>query len=156
MRTKISIFGLCFLATMVFVAYTGTPRVAEALRNLGQGLQEDGNETEPPDYTETAFGVPVVTCQHEIVWEKRYRDWEAEDMIPAGDGFLILGNILKGVINLRALMIDADGDKIWSRTYGGAYEVEKAGGLVGGENGTYLLAGGTDSWGAGERERKIL
>jgi hypothetical protein len=88
-------------------------------------------------------------------WSQTYgglgTDW-AEDLVQNADGGYALAgttqSIVTGNFDVWLIKTDALGNTQWSQTYGGA-GADEAHALVQSGDGGYLLAGGTDSFGAG-------
>ena len=108
MRTKVSILGLCFILTVSLVAYSNIPNVVEALRNVGQGPEED---------------------ESKILWSRTYPEtgsaaltgnFQADRVIDAPGGYLVIGGNRTGdqYANPKTylLRVDRDGNTVWEKT----------------------------------------
>jgi Tol biopolymer transport system component len=91
----------------------------------------------------------------DILWEKGYGsdDFDRGNAaIQADDGgFVILGETQSsgaGDWDMLLLRVDADGNELWSRTFGGPAK-ERGNTIQGTSDGGYILAGSTESFGAG-------
>ncbi|GAA4838365.1 hypothetical protein GCM10023331_24420 [Algivirga pacifica] len=87
-----------------------------------------------------------VTGQGEMVWEKTFGGAKSDvgaDIIPLEDGYCILGDTDsygKGKWDALVYRIDAQGEKIWERTYGGG-DTDRGNALELAHDGGVLLAG---------------
>jgi hypothetical protein len=91
----------------------------------------------------------------DVLWSRRYGgsndDW-ATSVIPTNDGgYLLAGYTLSfgaGGEDMWLVKTNANGDSLWSRRYGGSND-DRASEVIQTEDGNYLLAGMTASFGAG-------
>lgn len=97
-----------------------------------------------------------------IVWEKTYcgsLEEYARSVMPTCDGGYILAgdttSFGKGLSNLWVLKLDADGGIEWEKCYGGD-QYNHAACISETGDGGFILAGTTDSFGAGSRDVWIL
>jgi hypothetical protein len=78
----------------------------------------------------------------------------AEDLVACPDGgYLIAGftnSYGAGNHDVYAIRTDADGDTLWTRTYGGSGYEYGYGADLGSGGADFVIVGSTDSWGAGE------
>ena len=112
MRTKVSLFGFCFLLAMGLVFYSNAPNGVAALRGLGQGATLAENESQPPE--------------QETPPESPEQETYSESQSPVGDWVtLFLGDfhpptVIEEYINQfsrfdrRVLFLDEQGDTIWT------------------------------------------
>ena len=99
-----------------------------------------------------------------VTWQKVYGFMPMTSILPTSDGgFLVSGRAqLGGGGNpnnqIGALKLSATGTILWARTYGGsAYEQSCAPDCVAEvDDGTFLIAGQTDSYGAGDEDAWLL
>jgi len=96
------------------------------------------------------------------LWSHTYGgvdDDVAWSIIPSGDGgYLLAGRTASfgaGPSDIWLIKVDAQGDSLWSRTYGGS-SYEDVGGIIPSGDGGFLLAGGTDSFGAGQADMWLV
>jgi len=96
-----------------------------------------------------------------IVWQKIYGDISGTGSIaPTADGGFVLSATVGslGSLNLEVLRIDANGNRLWQRTYGGSLDdwschpqcIHEA------SDGNFLVAGYTKSFGAGDFDAWLL
>ena len=89
------------------------------------------------------------------IWEKTYggdcTDW-AFSVIETSDGAYLMAGYTKsfgaGGRDVYLVTVDKDGNKIWEKTYGGSDD-EVAFSVIETSDGAYLIAGFTESFGAG-------
>jgi len=108
----------------------------------------------------TVLNIQQVECPAppETKWSQTYGgtsdDW-AESMIQTSDGGYVLAGLTKsfgaGDFDFWLVKTDANGNKIWDRTYGGTGG-DGAISVVETSEGGYAFAGWTDSFGAGSRD----
>ncbi|RJP77403.1 MAG: T9SS C-terminal target domain-containing protein [Candidatus Zixiibacteriota bacterium] len=102
--------------------------------------------------------------QGQALWTRTYGgvdfDQVAAGLATGDNGFLVAGT--RGIVvnqeydeNLWLLKLNADGDTLWSRTYGGSY-ADWSSALIETPDAGYLLIGGTYSFGAGWNDAWIL
>lgn len=98
-----------------------------------------------------------LSAEGAIMWTRTYggagRDW-GNALTASDDGYLIVGTTLSegaGESDIWLLRIDWDGNKVWSRTYGGAgYDFGQS--LQRTAEGDYIFTGMTHSFGAGDSD----
>jgi hypothetical protein len=103
-----------------------------------------------------------VNTQGNCLWSQTYGGSYLDDafsLIPAGDdGFLLAGwtsSSWAGAEDMCLLKVDAGGDFLWSRTYGGD-EMEWAHSIIPSDDGGFLLVGLTESFGAGDDDMWLV
>lgn len=84
-----------------------------------------------------------------LVWTKDYPSAQANAIAPAVDGGYVLAGSRDG--DGLVFKIDEAGDVVWERTYGGP-EQDMANAIVHNGKGGYLVAGFTESSGAGSKD----
>ncbi|HEX7343444.1 MAG TPA: hypothetical protein VF398_04220, partial [bacterium] len=96
------------------------------------------------------------------LWSHTYGGIDGEaahSIIPSGDGgYLLAGwtaSFGAGPSDMWLVKVDAQGDSLWSRTYGGSGN-EDVGAIIPSGDGGFLLAGGTNSFGAGQADMWLL
>ncbi|MBN1271483.1 MAG: hypothetical protein JXB26_04360 [Candidatus Aminicenantes bacterium] len=99
-----------------------------------------------------------------VIWTKTYGTEKEEygwDMIACSDGhFMIAGEVTvdgeyaKGNQDVFVIKMDADGEKLWSKTYGGQ-KSDRCYSLTRGKNGYYLL-GSTNGLGKGDQDAYLI
>jgi len=107
------------------------------------------------------FWVLKLDASGDVVWEKTYGggDWDdATSIQQTSDG----GYIVAGVTSsfgaggdAWVLKLDASGDVVWQKTYGGGYH-DWANSIQQTSDGGYIVAGGTSSFGAGYDDVWVL
>jgi hypothetical protein len=98
----------------------------------------------------------------DTLWTRTYggvgRDLGA-GLAPVPDGgFIVAGETASygaGDYDIYLLRIDADGDTLWTRTYGGA-EHERGSGIIRTTDGRYAVCGRTSSFGAGDHDAYLV
>ena len=97
----------------------------------------------------------------DIIWQKTYGDsnWNGAfdvDVTPEGR-IVIVGNSKSSVndYDVWVLEIDSNGNVLWQKTYGGSNR-ESATGVVADADGQVIVAGETESFGAGSRDAWVL
>jgi hypothetical protein len=96
-----------------------------------------------------------------VLWSKTYGGSEFEvpgSIAPADDGYIISGStnsLGAGANDVLLIRIDADGDTMWTRTFGGPFD-EIASNVVSLEDGGFAVCGYTSSFGAGSNDLFIL
>lgn len=98
----------------------------------------------------------------EIVWQKTYGalgDDEAYSIYGSSDGGCIVAGWTNSYAGLKieawVLKLDEDGIVTWQRTYGGSGD-DRAYAVAETSEGKYVVAGSTDSYGAGKKDAWIL
>jgi hypothetical protein len=101
-------------------------------------------------------------CAGQTYWKKTYGgayNDEAYAIAPMPDGnFIVAGNTSsfgKGGDDIYLLKINAGGDTLWTKTYGGAGE-DLAAAIIGTQDGNYIIAGGTTKPGATSQDAYLL
>ncbi|RME05389.1 MAG: hypothetical protein D6803_09035, partial [Anaerolineae bacterium] len=95
------------------------------------------------------------------VWQKTYGGEGDEyilDLKESGDGFIAAGwteSFGAGDADFWVLRLDAQGDILWEKTYGGR-RVDQAWSVDTTRDGGYIVAGGTESFGAGGADYWLL
>jgi len=103
------------------------------------------------------FWVVRISDSGQLVWEKNYGGDEIDEaygIVSSGDGdYLIVGNtrsstgdisLTNGAADVWVVKIDADGEIIWEKTYGGTgFDAGRA--IVRVKNGGFILAGNSRS-----------
>ncbi|MBN1423419.1 DJ-1/PfpI family protein [Candidatus Fermentibacteria bacterium] len=91
-----------------------------------------------------------------VLWSRTYggSGWESGEAIcPAqGGGYLLAGSTTSsgaGGRDILLLRVDQAGNEVWSRTFGGT-EMDRATSVAQGSDGSIVVAGYTESYGAGE------
>jgi len=83
----------------------------------------------------------------------------ATALTPSGDGGYVLAGATRsfgvGGFDMYAVKIDAAGDSVWAETYGGGGD-EYAWAIARAQDGGYVLAGETDSFGAGQTDVYLI
>ena len=98
------------------------------------------------------------------IWTKIYGTEKEEygwDMIACSDGHLMIagevtvdGEYANGNQDILVIKLNADGEKLWSKTYGGQ-KSDRCYSMVQGNNGYYLL-GSTNSIGKGDQDAYLI
>jgi hypothetical protein len=108
------------------------------------------------------FGLPgaydmwlvKVDDQGDSLWSHTYGGSGSEyatSIVPCGDGYLLAGwtnSFGAGNLDGWLVRVDSQGDSLWSRTYGGPYQ-DQIYTIIPSGDGDFLLAGWTNSFGAG-------
>jgi hypothetical protein len=95
-----------------------------------------------------------VNAQGDSLWSHTYGgsgDEYATSIVPCGDGYLLAGYTTSfgaGGYDMWLVRVNAQGDSLWSSTYGGP-GFDEAYTVIPSDSGNYLLAGWTNSFGAG-------
>jgi predicted secreted protein len=96
-----------------------------------------------------------VNAQGDSLWSRTYGgyfDERAYSIIPSGDGgFLLAGSTTtfgSGNFDMWLVKVNAQGDSLWSRTFGGGF-IDIAHAIISSGDGGFLMAGMTSSFGAG-------
>lgn len=96
------------------------------------------------------------------IWEKTYGgdDYDkTERVIQSLDGGFIITGVTNssttGDLDAYLLKIDADGNKVWEKTYGGSQDDEPWQ-ILETEDGEFIVVGWTESFGAGKMDAYIL
>jgi hypothetical protein len=94
------------------------------------------------------------------MWSKTYgvgKHEEAKSIIQTSDGYVLAGYTISygaGFFNAYVVKINNYGEKIWEKTFGGGGN-DEAKSIIQTSDG-YVLAGWTDSYGAGERDAYVV
>ncbi len=97
-----------------------------------------------------------VNAWGDTLWTRTYGEYNrnegANAIIPTADGnFLVAGYLqpsFPGPNDIYLVKVNPQGDTLWTRTYGGSGD-ESANSAIQASDGNYLVAGYTDSYGAG-------
>jgi len=99
-----------------------------------------------------------------IIWQKTYggKDWDILDRAYAiaktdNEGFIIVGDTTESFIvgDVYLIKIDKDGNRIWQKTFGGKYD-DEAYAIVKTDDGGFIIAGYTESFGNGGRDVYLI
>ncbi len=97
-----------------------------------------------------------------VVWQKTYgttgTDYSSSVQQTSDGGYIVVGGTTSfGVVmhNIWLLKLDADGNVVWQKTYGGA-GIDYASSVQQTSDQGYIVAGGTESFGAGNRDIWLL
>jgi len=104
----------------------------------------------------------TISAQPDSLWSQTYGgegdDW-AESLIQTADGGFALGGGTEsfgaGMYDMWMVKTNANGDSLWSRRFGGGGD-DWCESLIQTVDGGYVLAGYTDSYGAGESDMWIV
>ncbi|MCP5097322.1 MAG: hypothetical protein GY943_17390 [Chloroflexi bacterium] len=118
--------------------------------------------TSSPDAMREDVYLVRMDYQGEILWSQIYggegRD-NGWDLLETEDGgFIIVGftnSFGAGEMDIYLIRVDVDGNMIWEHTYGGPNS-EFGWALAQTDDGGYVLAGQTDSFGAGEEDGYLV
>jgi len=97
-----------------------------------------------------------------VTWQKTYGgvgdDFAFSIQQISGGGYIVAGNTLSfgaGSCDVWVLKLDSDGNVTWEKTYGGQY-IDGARSIEQTSEGGYIVAGETDSFGAGLEDYWVL
>ncbi len=103
-----------------------------------------------------------VDSNGDVDWYNEYgggSDEWANDVVPTSDGgYFIVGASYStgdGDGDFLVVKTDSNGDTVWTRSYGGS-GYDEAGGVTEASDGGYLIAGNSDSFGAGGNDFYIV
>ena len=95
-------------------------------------------------------------------WDRTFggKDWdEAESIIQTKDGGYVVAGYTwskgAGSKDVWVIKLDKDGNKVWDRTFGG-YHPDEADSIVQARDGGYVVAGWTESKGAGRADAWVI
>jgi uncharacterized delta-60 repeat protein len=125
-------------------------------------LDSDGNIQWQKTYGDRDFWVLRLDRDGDIQWQKTYggTDWDGARSIQqtSDDGYVVAGRTESfgaGDSDFWVLKLDSDGNIQWQKTYGGA-DWDEARSIQQTSDGGYVVAGWTDSFGAGDRDFWVL
>lgn len=107
------------------------------------GSWEDIIEVED-GYVLAGWGVGKISKDGKILWKKYYKYRDAESIVEARDGYIVVGQDFRGD-KFWIMKIDENGNEIWNITDGEGCGEE----IIRGIDGGYIVAGFTASYGAG-------
>ncbi|MCP4633362.1 MAG: T9SS type A sorting domain-containing protein [candidate division Zixibacteria bacterium] len=98
----------------------------------------------------------------DTIWTRTYGGTEDDfglslDLVP-NDGFIISGYTTSygaGGMDIYLLRVDKDGDTLWTRTFGG-FDNDRGFSVIRTDDGGYIVAGSTETYGAGGWDVYIL
>jgi len=109
------------------------------------------------------FWVLKLDASGNVVWQKTYGggnwDWANSIRQTSDGGYIVAGyteSFGAGGADFWVLKLDASGDVVWQKTYGGGNNDEEAYSIQQTSDGGYIVAGRTDSFGAGRDDFWVL
>ncbi len=170
MRTLIIILGL----TIAIVPLQAQPELLWSAAYGGGGQEQGLGIIELAEGgfalvgNEGSFGgggtdgwIVVVDEEGDQVWSENFGGAGYDrfyDVIEIDDGFIVsgyTGSMGAGRFDFWLMMLDREGDQVWSRTYGGR-DHERCSEAIRLDNGNYLLIGGTSSFGEGNGDAWVV
>jgi hypothetical protein len=98
----------------------------------------------------------------DLVWDRTYggSEWDGGSSVveTADGGFMVAGSTWswgEGRSDVYLMRIDSNGDILWAKTYGGL-DYDEAHSIVPTADGNYMVAGHTESYGAGESDVYVI
>jgi len=97
-----------------------------------------------------------------LIWEKTYggenSDWGFSVQVTSDGGYIITGSTESsgaGAMDVYIVKTDANGDTLWTRTYGGIKN-DSASSIQLTSDGGYIICGSSESFGAGKEDIYLL
>ena len=112
--------------------------------------------TNPDEQGDCHFILLKIDVSGNLIWNQTYVEsgsQVAHSMTKAPDGYVIVGDSQSNGTDIHALVVKVNfnGDLLWIKTVGGT-KADSPAYVTSAENGGYLVAGFTFSWGAGNRD----